>query len=78
MEAIRIYLLETNCCRNKAFITDPSDPDAAVNCADECTQCTEDHHHGQSARETGEACRPITITAMPGSVTVAPAIPGSI
>jgi hypothetical protein len=68
MEAIRIYLLETNCCRQKAFITDATDPDAALNCADECAQCTEDHHHGQNATATGEACRPITIIAMPGSV----------
>ena len=48
-------------------ISDGSDPDAALSCG--C--CPEDHHHGEAATESGEPCRPITITV--GQVTVGPA-----
>ncbi len=35
-----------------------------------CTCCTEDHHHGQAANETGTACRPLRITLLAGSADV--------
>lgn len=31
-----------------------------------CTCCTEDHNHGMHAVETGELCRPVILTLIPG------------
>lgn len=38
-----------------------------------CGCCPQDHHHGQAASETGNACRPVTIILLPGSTDVLPA-----
>jgi hypothetical protein len=54
-------------CGASVIAADGSDPDAALSCG--C--CPQDHHHGQAAGESGEPCRPITITV--GQVTVGPA-----
>jgi hypothetical protein len=45
-----------------------SDPDAAFDVLQPgCGCCGEDHHHGAAANESGEPCRPLTITVLPGS-----------
>lgn len=35
-----------------------------------CTCCPQPHNHGQANRETGIACRPVTILLGPGSAEV--------
>lgn len=40
------------------------DFDAALDCAPDGACCLQDHHHGQQADATGEACRPVTITVL--------------
>ena len=35
-----------------------------------CDCCTEEHDHGKNANETGVACRPVTITIVPGSTSL--------
>jgi hypothetical protein len=42
------------------------DPDAALN----CNCCPKDHHHGHAANETGTPCRPLVITAVPGTAVL--------
>lgn len=41
-----------------------ADFDAAVRCAPDAGCCGQDHHHGQATTETGDACRPVTITVL--------------
>lgn len=64
-----MYLIQTNCCRASVTAEDATDPDSAVACTGETDACcTQPHHHGQAANETGQPCRPITITALgPGA-----------
>jgi hypothetical protein len=38
-----------------------------------CACCPQPHHHGQNASATGVPCRPVTITMVPGGITVNPA-----
>jgi hypothetical protein len=45
-----------------------ADLDAEVTCPEDSSCCQEDHHHGEAANVAGEACRPLTITVLPGSV----------
>ena len=59
--------LSCNQCGASATVADGADPDAALTCG--C--CPLDHHHGQAATESGNACRPITISV--GQVLVGPA-----
>lgn len=47
--------------------TELHDPHAAVDRAG-CTCCPEDHDHAAATRESGNACRPVTITAMASTV----------
>lgn len=35
-----------------------------------CRCCPQPHNHGQASRETGIACRPVTIILGPGSAEV--------
>ena len=58
--------IQCNQCGASATVPDGSDPDTALSC--DC--CPQPHHHGQAATESGEPCRPITITV--GQVTVGP------
>lgn len=45
-----------------------TDPDATFDrLQPDCSCCEVDHHHGQAANQTGEPCRPLTITILPGS-----------
>jgi hypothetical protein len=47
------------------------DIDAQVACPPGSSCCQEDHHHGDAAN-AGTVCRPLIITAMPGSATMFP------
>lgn len=44
-------------------VIEGGDPDAQL----QCPCCPADHHHGQAANESGEPCRPLTITLLPGT-----------
>ena len=63
-------MLQVQCqgCGTQAFTEDHSDPDKALACLPDADCCKEDHHHGQAASVTGQPCRPVTITVLPGSV----------
>ncbi len=61
-----MLLVTCNACGAQNFTMNGRYPDTAVKC--EC--CPSDHDHGRSANETGVACRPITITIVPGSTTM--------
>jgi hypothetical protein len=65
-------MLQVTCqsCGTQAFTEDNADPDAALVCVEGSGCCPEDHHHGQAANATGTPCRPVTITVLPGSVTM--------
>jgi hypothetical protein len=41
-----------------------ADFDAALNCREGSDCCGQDHHHGQQANESGQPCRPVTITVL--------------
>lgn len=60
--------IQCNQCGKSVVTSDGSDPDSALVCG--C--CPEDHHHGEAANESGQACRPVTIsvgaTVGPGGV----------
>jgi hypothetical protein len=65
--------VQCNSCKEWAVTENMGDPDSAVIC--EC--CTEDHDHAQAVRDTRDAgCRPVTITVLPGSVDMHPALGG--
>jgi hypothetical protein len=61
-----MLMIECQGCHQKAFTADGRDPDRALDC--DC--CPESHHHGRAANETGEPCRPISITVLPGSASL--------
>lgn len=58
-----MLLVQCNSCNKVAFTEVGYNPDAALDC--DC--CPDNHNHGTNANETGVPCRPVTITAMPGS-----------
>jgi hypothetical protein len=64
--------IRTNCCGRTVTVADGSADAHAVADAAGCTCCPQDHHHGQAATESGTACRPLTITLLPGSVSLTP------
>lgn len=61
-----MLLVTCNSCGEHAFTNNHGRPDVAV----ECGCCPESHDHGKNASETGDICRPVTITVVPGSVTL--------
>ncbi len=65
-------MLQVQCksCGTQVFTENNADPDSALVCAEGSGCCAVDHHHGQAANETGTPCRPVTITVLPGSVTM--------
>lgn len=62
-----MLLVQCDGCKKTAFAQDGDhqNPDAALEC--EC--CTEDHDHAANAN-AGTVCRPVTITLVPGQVTL--------
>lgn len=58
-----MLMVTCNSCHEMAFTDSGLHPDNALVCG--C--CTEKHDHGKAANETGEACRPVTITVLPGT-----------
>lgn len=63
-----MLLVQCNGCKKTAFAQDGEhrNPDAAL----ECDCCAEDHDHAENANAGGEPCRPVTITLVPGQVTL--------
>jgi hypothetical protein len=63
-------MLQVQClsCGTQAFTENLADPDSALACPPEAPCCKEDHHHGNAANESGQPCRPVIITVLPGSV----------
>jgi hypothetical protein len=57
-------------CNTSAYTENNSDPDSVLECPPEAPCCKEDHHHGNAANESGQPCRPIKITVMPGSTAL--------
>ena len=45
-----------------------ADLDAQLDCDPDGDCCLQDHHHGEQANASGNPCRPVTITALPGAV----------
>jgi hypothetical protein len=79
-----MFLLQCNGCKTAVVAPDARDPDAAVTCPPESDCCKADHHHGEAANacpgdhdgghglgvDGCTVCRPITITALAGSLGV--------
>lgn len=64
-----MFRVMANCCGRSVTVTDAETFDAhAVADAAGCKCCTQDHHHGQAASESGTPCRPVTILGLPGSL----------
>jgi hypothetical protein len=65
-------MLQVACksCGTQAFTENDADPDSVLVCPPEAPCCKEDHHHGNAANESGQPCRPVLITVLPGSVTM--------
>lgn len=65
-----MFEVQCNSCGTQAFTENRADPDSALVCPEGSGCCTEEHHHGQAANETGTPCRPVTITMLPGSIAM--------
>lgn len=65
-------MLHVQCdnCGAMAFTERHEDPDADFDAKTSCSCCKKDHHHGNAATAdlSAPACRPLTITVVPGSV----------
>lgn len=64
-------------CKNKectavAMVDGDTDVHSAIDAAG-CRCCPQDHHHGQATALTGQACRPLIIRMLAGSITTTPA-----
>lgn len=65
-----MLLVQCNSCKAVAFAADEQhqNTDAAL----ECGCCPEDHDHAAHANAGNDPCRPVTITLVPGQVTLQP------
>jgi hypothetical protein len=81
-----MYLIQCNNCNANGFTEQAQNPDAMVRCTTaagdppgspdgSCCTVHESHeHHADHVAATGDAtCRPVTITALPGSASLLPA-----
>lgn len=68
-----MLLVQCNSCKAVAFAADEQheNPDAALAC-DCCETGGRAHDHAAHANAGGEPCRPVTITLVPGQVTLQP------
>jgi len=69
-----MLLVQCNGCKDTAFAGDHEDPDAALECG--CCPHGDGHDHAAHANDGNEPCRPVTITLIPGQVTLQPVTGG--